>query len=171
MKLIMALTTVGYISIGLSGAVAQNTGTPGQNLLDPSLNNPPATADSPLAQDGPPDATIRLRGGSVAAGIGYVWGSGAVNYQGVDHSFSINGISVLDVGGAHIAATGIVMHLEKIADFPGQYSSFGAGVTLAGGGSAVYLKNQHGVVIKLMSKTEGLRFNLGAGGVKVKLTG
>ncbi|HEY3654357.1 MAG TPA: hypothetical protein VGL34_05150 [Steroidobacteraceae bacterium] len=34
MKLIMALTTVGYISIGLSGAVAQNTGTPGQNLLN-----------------------------------------------------------------------------------------------------------------------------------------
>jgi len=53
MRLIMALTTATYILIGLPGAVAQNAGAPGQNLLDPSLNNPPATPDQPPAQDGP----------------------------------------------------------------------------------------------------------------------
>jgi hypothetical protein len=62
------------------------------------------------------------------------------------------------------------MHLNNLTDFPGKYSALGAGVTVVGGGSAVYLKNEHGVVIKLVSKTVGLRFNLATGGVKVKLT-
>ena len=44
-----------------------------------------------------------------------------------------------------------------------------AGITVAGGGSATYLKNEHGVVIKLHSTDVGLRFNLSADGIKVKL--
>lgn len=47
------------------------------------------------------------------------------------------------------------------------YVAWGAGATIAGGGSAVYMKNEHGVVIKLVLTTVGLRFNLSANGVKV----
>jgi len=49
------------------------------------------------------------------------------------------------------------------------YTAWGAGLTLAAGGSAVYMKNEHGVVIKLLSKTTGLRFNLSGNGIKVQL--
>jgi hypothetical protein len=31
------------------------------------------------------------------------------------------------------------------------------------------MKNEHGVVIKLLSKTTGLRFNLSGSGIKVQL--
>ena len=63
------------------------------------------------------------------------------------------------------------MHTERLSDFAGTYVAWGAAVTVARGGSAAYLKNEHGVVIKLLSKTEGVRFNLSGSGVKVTLQG
>lgn len=121
------------------------------------------------ATDAAADATLKLEGGSIAAGIGYVWGHGSLTYQGVAHKFSISGVSVVDVGAAKISATGDVSHLGKLSDFEGVYTAWSAGATLGGGGSAVYMKNEQGVVIKLISSTEGLRFNLSGNGVKVKL--
>jgi hypothetical protein len=139
----------------------------GQNLVDPAV--PPSPEASTDPRDLTPDATLQLKGGSVAAGIGYVWGHGTVNYQGADHAFDIHGVSVIDVGGASIDATGVVMNLKKIEDLPGKYVAWGAGITIAGGGSAVYMKNQNGVIIKLIARTEGLRFNLSGNGVKLTL--
>jgi hypothetical protein len=116
-----------------------------------------------------PDATVRLDAGSIAAGIGYVWGHGALNYQNVERHFTISGVSVADVGAASITATGEVYHLADIKDFEGNYVAWSAGLTIGGGGSATYLKNDHGVVIKLLSTSAGLRFNLSGNGVTVKL--
>jgi hypothetical protein len=121
------------------------------------------------ATDAATDATLKLQGGSVAAGVGYVWGHGTVTYQGVDHKFNIKGVSVVDVGAAKISATGEVTHLTSLSDFAGVYTAWSAGATFVGGGSAVYMKNEHGVVIKLISTTQGLRFNLSGNGVKVQL--
>jgi len=44
-----------------------------------------------------------------------------------------------------------------------------AGAAIAGGADAIYLENQHGVVIKLSTTAIGLRFNLAAGGVNIAL--
>jgi hypothetical protein len=33
-----------------------------------------------VAEDAQPDATLTLKGGSVAAGIGYTWGNGELEY-------------------------------------------------------------------------------------------
>ena len=165
MKIPPVLVTCAALQLTAILAVAQTTNR-APNLVDPAT--PPATAEID-PRDTTPDATLQLHGGSVAAGIGYIWGHGKVSYQGSDHSFNIRGVSVVDVGGASITATGVVMHLDKLADFSGRYVAWGAGVTLASGGSAVYMKNEHGVVIKLLSSTVGLRFNLSGNGVKVTL--
>jgi hypothetical protein len=117
------------------------------------------------------DATVDLTGGSVAVGVGYVWGNGDLVYKGQKHQFKLSGVSIVDVGAAHIAASGVVYHLKNISDFDGNYTAVTAGITVAGGGSAALLKNQHGVVIKLLSTTEGLRFNLSANGIDIKLKG
>jgi hypothetical protein len=122
-------------------------------------------------RDVPIDATLTLKGGTAAAGVGIIWGSGKVTYKGSVHAFTIKGLSVLDFGGSHIDATGIVLHLDKLSDFAGQYTSFAAGATVAGGASNAYLKNEHGVVIKVISKTEGLRFTLSSGQISVKFKG
>jgi hypothetical protein len=158
MKLLPFVIAAGVLQLPNLQAAAQN----------PSNPDSPST-DMPV--DRPPDATLKPQGGSVAAGIGFVWGHGTVKYQGDDPRFSIHGVSVLDVGGAKISASGLVMHTERLSDFAGTYVAWGAGVTVARGGSAVYLKNEHGVVIKLLSKTEGVRFNLSGSGVKVTLQG
>jgi hypothetical protein len=167
MKGLIVVMLASTLMLAIAFAEDQN---PGAQLLGTGQTSPPADQDaSPPTVDAPSDATLRLQGGSFAAGIGYVWGKGTVNYQGADHKFSLSGVSVVDVGGAKITATGDVMHLSKLDDFAGTYVAWGAGITIAGGGSAVYMKNEHGVVIKLLSTTAGLRFNLSGNGIKVRL--
>jgi len=130
-----------------------------------------ALAPNALAQDAQPapDAAISLSGGAVAAGVGYVWGSGQLTFDGSPYSFKVSGLSIVDVGVAKIDAAGAVYNLKHLNDFDGTYTAFAAGATVAGGGGVAYLRNQNGVVIKLNSTSAGLRFNLSANGVTLKL--
>ena len=121
------------------------------------------------AQPAAPDAMLSLSGGAVAAGVGFVWGSGQLDYRGAPHAVKISGLSVADVGAAKIDASGSVYHLKSLDDFNGTYTAFAAGATVAGGGGVAYLKNQNGVVIKLNSTSTGLRLNLSASGVTLRV--
>jgi hypothetical protein len=123
----------------------------------------PAT-DSSVA-----DASLELSGGAVAAGIGYVWGDGSFTFAGQQHQFTMSGVTIVDVGASSISATGEVYHLKNLSDFDGNYVALSAGAAVAGGADAIYLENQHGVVIKLSTTAIGLRFNLAAGGVNIAL--
>src|SRR5215471_20818104 len=78
-----------------------------------------------------PDATVDITGGSFALGVGYIWGDGALKYQGAERAFTFSGVSVVDVGGAHIKATGDVYHLQNLQDFTGHYTIASAGMTVA----------------------------------------
>jgi hypothetical protein len=127
----------------------------------------PAPA-APVTDEAPTDATLQLKGGTFALGVGFVWGRGTLTYQGADHNFIISGFSVGALGGAKIIATGPVSHMANLSDFEGSYVAWGVGATVGSGTSAVYMKNQHGVVIKLVSHTTGLRFHVSGNGVKVK---
>jgi hypothetical protein len=121
------------------------------------------------AADAKPDATVILNGGSVAVGVGYTWGHGELTYQKTSHDFSISGVSVVDVGATGFTATGQVYKLTELSNFAGNYVAAGAGIAIAGGSTALYLKNEHGVVIKLLSTDVGLKFKLSADGVHVAL--
>lgn len=143
-------------------------------LLSTTLLSTPVLADAPqvegpVASDAQPDATVQLSEGSVAAGIGYTWGHGRLTIDDKSHKFSISGVSIGDVGVADVTAKGNVYNLRKLSDFAGNYTAVTAGVTVAGGVSATYLKNEHGVIIKLVSTNVGLSFNLSVDGVHVKL--
>jgi hypothetical protein len=130
-----------------------------------------SAADAPVAEGAIPSAYVWLSGGSVAIGIGYAWGHGTL-YNSKDqkeYKFKLSGVSVADVGGASITAEGEVYNLTKPSDLNGDYSAVTAGATVGAGGSVAYLKNNNGVVIKLHSQTEGLRFNLSANGVHITL--
>jgi len=134
---------------------------------------PPAFADdasAPAVSDSTPaDGSLELSGGAVAAGIGYQWGDGTLTFENSKHNFTVNGLSIVDVGASSISASGNVYHLKKLSDFDGNYVALSAGAAIAGGGDAVYLKNQKGVVIKLAATEIGLRFNLAASGVNIAL--
>jgi len=116
-----------------------------------------------------PDATIKLKGGSVAAGIGYSWGSGTLTYQGKEYPVSVNGLSLGKVGISGSSATGEVYHLNKIEDFNGHYNAGSAGLTIAGGASATAMKNQNGVSVVVTSTTRGADVTVAGGGVDMQL--
>ena len=95
-----------------------------------------------------PDATLQLSGGSFAAGIGFSWGSGTLTYKGKDYPVSVNGLSLGKVGITGGSATGEVYNLQRLQDFDGHYVASGPGgrgVTVAGGHTAVTMRNQNGV--------------------------
>ena len=126
-------------------------------------------AGTALAQD-KPDATLTFSGGSVAAGIGYSWGSGTLTYQGQQYPFSVEGLAVGGtVGGASVTASGNVFNLKSLDDFNGNYTAAAAGITVGGGAEGTAMQNQKSVVIKLVSTTTGITFNLSTAGVKFTL--
>ena len=124
------------------------------------------------SKEGRPDATLRLSGGSLAAGIGFSWGKGTLTYKGKDYPVSVNGLSLGKVGINSASAYGEVYNLKKLQDFNGHYHAGGAGrrgVTLASGQSATAMTNQAGVTVLLSSTQRGVDVNLGGAGVDMKL--
>jgi len=115
------------------------------------------------------DATIRISTGSVAAGIGWSWGSGTLTYKGKDHPLAVKGLSIGKVGITKNTASGEVYHLKSLKDFDGNYTAAGAGITLAGGRSAVDMTNQNGVRVRVISTNRGVDLTLGGGGVDLRL--
>ncbi len=112
--------------------------------------------------------TIKLKTTSVAAGIGYEWGSGTMTmYDGTTWTFKVKGLSIIDVGISTVEATGDVYHLVVGKDLEGTYVSGQAGATFIAGGSVSTLKNDKGVVLKLKSTQKGLKFTLAPGGLTI----
>jgi hypothetical protein len=149
MRVLMLMATLVLVSGGV--------------FADDSTNTP-VVADSAT-----PDGKVSLSATSVAAGVGWVWGNGKLQFKGKEKSFKISGLSIVDAGVASISASGEVYNLARLEDFGGNYTVASAGIALGGGAGASYLKNEHGVVIKLVETTEGLRFNLAGQGVKITL--
>ncbi len=115
------------------------------------------------------DATVRFSGGSIAAGIGWSWGKGTLTYKGKDYPISVKGLSLGKVGITGVTTSGEVLNLKKLQDFDGNYTGVGAGITLAGGRSAVTIKNQNGVRVRVISTTRGADLTIGVGGVDMKI--
>jgi len=116
-----------------------------------------------------PAGKVAIESKSVAVGIGVTWGDGKLTYQGQDHAFTVNGLSVVDVGVSKVSTTGNVYHLKKLSDFAGNYAAAEAGAALGTGKSAVAMRNQNGVVMELTSTKTGIQFTLAPKGVEVKL--
>jgi hypothetical protein len=121
------------------------------------------------AQDRGPVATLELSQGSVAAGIGFSWGSGTLTYLGRKYPVKVRALSVGEAGFTVATAKGTVFDLKKLEDFSGTYVAGGGGATVFGGGEAVIMKNQNGVVVELTTSNLGLSFKLAASGVWLTL--
>ena len=122
--------------------------------------------DQPVA-----DATLKLSGTLVAAGVGYKWGRGTLSYQGQELEFCIHGMSLGDVGAAKLTAYGVVYNLKSLDDFSGKYFAMSVGVAIARGESASLLQNERGVTIELESKVKGLRLTMAGTSLRIELQG
>jgi hypothetical protein len=116
-----------------------------------------------------PDGVIELSGGSVAAGIGFSWGSGTLIFQGKRYPLNISGFALASVGITDYTAAGNVTGLRTAQDINGVFTSVAAGATLGGGGNIAAMRNQNGVVIQMTSTTAGLSLTLAAEGVKISI--
>jgi hypothetical protein len=116
-----------------------------------------------------PDATLQLRSGAVAAGIGISWGDGILTYKGKEYRVSVNGLSLGKVGITKVTASGEVYNLKRLQDFSGNYTSANADITLAGGHSGVTMRNQNGVQVVIHATSKGVDLTIGASGVDMKL--
>src|SRR6267378_8668693 len=119
-----------------------------------------------------PEATLRLSGGSFAAGIGFSWGSGTLTYKGKDYPVKVNGLSIGKVGITGSSAYGEVFNLKHLQDFNGHYDVGGAGtrgVTVGAGKSGTLMTNQAGVIVRISSTQQGVSVNATGGGVDMQL--
>ena len=112
---------------------------------------------------------VTLESKSVAIGVGVSWGDGVLEYRGKKYPFTVDGLSVVDLGVSKVTARGDVTGLKKVEDFDGNYVAAGAGGTVGGGAAAAIMKNQNGVEMKLTATTQGVKLALAAAGVSVKL--
>jgi len=119
--------------------------------------------------DEKPDGTVSIESKSVALGVGVSWGDGKLRFKGKTHTFSIKGLSVLDLGIAKVSAQGKVYHLAKVEDFSGNYAAAEAGAAVGGGMGVITLKNQNGVVMELHSTQSGVKLTAAGEGLDIKL--
>jgi hypothetical protein len=121
------------------------------------------------AAESVPTGTIELKGGSVAAGIGYTWGHGKLVFEGREYRLKVSGLSIVHVGVSSYTATGTVYDLKKVSDIGGVYTAVSAGAAVAGGASVTAMKNDRGVTIQMVSTHSGVNFSLGPKGVTITL--
>ena len=113
--------------------------------------------------------TFTVETKSIAVGVGVSWGDGVLEYRGQKYPFSVDGLSLVDLGVSKVTAQGKVENLKQLEDFSGNYVLAGAGGAAGGGAGVAALKNQKGVEMALTATAQGVRFALPKGGISVKL--
>ena len=103
----------------------------------------------PTAADAQSTGSVRFRVASAGFIIGGGGGTGALNFKGKSYPLRVGGLSDGTVGVSSADLVGTASGLRSPQDIVGTYSGAGAGVAVAGGGSAVTLQNSKGVVLRL----------------------
>ena len=80
-----------------------------------------------------PSGKVKIESTSIAAGVGVSWGDGTLRFKGKQYQFSIEGMTLVDVGISKASAVGDVYDLKDVSQFEGTYVAGEAGFALAGG--------------------------------------
>ncbi len=129
-----------------------------------------AVATNAVAEDAKkPSGTVSIDETQFGFIIGGSTGGGVLTFNGKQHDFKIGGLSLGTVGVSKVAAEGEVYDLKDISKFEGTYTKLEASITLAGGVGGLHLKNQHGVIMRLTSRTQGVQLKIGLDGMKVSM--
>lgn len=121
------------------------------------------------AQDQKADGILTLSQGNVEAGTGYSWGKGTLSYRGRTFPVKVQGLSVSEVGVIRADAGGEVYHLPRLEDFDGNYTVTAEIRTSGNGHGVAALTNQHGVLIELVSMSQGISLRVAAEGIKLSI--
>lgn len=133
-----------------------------------ALVSAPTFAKDP-GVSGPVTGNIILEAKGAAVGVGYTWGDGILTFRGKSYPFSVNGVTVADVGFSKVSGRGRVYHLRKLSDFSGTYAAATGEATLVNGVAGQVLQNANGVQIRIDNVTRGARLQGSADGIKLEL--
>lgn len=151
--------------VSLGAVKADDMG--GEDIVVPPPAQEVVEVEEPVTA--PPPPYVSMESTSIAAGVGLSWGEGVLTFEGQRHSFSVKGMSLLDVGFAKLISEGAVENLASVADFAGNYVAVSAGAAAGVGASRIAMRNDNGVVIRLSSDVEGLALALGPEGLRISL--
>lgn len=136
----------------------------------------PALAPAASAQarhdpgaSGPVAGTIVINAQGAAVGVGYTWGDGVLRFGGRSYHFSVDGVTVADVGYSRITGRGRVYNLKRLQDFSGTYAAATGEATAGTGIGGQVLRNGNGVEIRVDQVTRGARLQGSADGIKLTL--
>lgn len=118
---------------------------------------------------GPVTGSIVLSAKGAGVGVGYTWGDGLLTFKGRKYPFSIEGVTIADVGFSRISGRGRVYHLRRLEDFSGTYAAATGEATLVNGVAGQILQNANGVQIRIDNVTRGARLQGSADGIKLTL--
>ena len=134
-----------------------------------TLATPGLAAAGDPGQRGPASGTIDMTAKGAAVGVGYTWGDGVLRFQGKRYAFSVNGVTVADIGFSTVRGHGRVYNLKRVEDFSGTYAAATGEATLVRGLSGQVLRNGNGVEIRVDSTTRGARLQGSADGITLTL--
>ena len=112
---------------------------------------------------------VTLESKSIAVGVGVSWGDGVLEYRGKKYPFTVEGLSVRDLGVAKVSAQGTVTNLKKLEDLNGNYVLAATGGAVGGGAGVAALENQNGVEMALTATGQDVKLSIAQGGVAFKL--
>jgi hypothetical protein len=117
----------------------------------------------------PPSGTIHLEEWQFMAILSGDFGHGTLAYNDKIYKFKMKGMGALGYGVQKLSGVGHVYHLNNIAEFPGSYSEARAGLTVAKGVGALYIRNDNDVVIELKTHAEGVALSVGVSGITIEM--
>jgi hypothetical protein len=112
-------------------------------------------------------AVIFTKGGLI---VGVGGGQGVLTLRGRHYPFTVSGMSVgATIGASTTKFVGRALNLKGPGSIEGNYSAFGAGGAVAGGGGGVQLQNSNGVILQLSGPKVGLELSAAVAGVTIRL--
>jgi outer membrane protein OmpA-like peptidoglycan-associated protein len=145
---------------------------PSTRILSGALGLALVLGSAAYAATEPATSEAEFTFNSVGVGVGFNWGEGKLTYKdGRKVPFKVNryGYKILDVGLFTTSPSGTVYNLEDPEDFGGLYTAIQGSAALIGGGTALRLQNENGVVVHLTGVAWGLGATLATEGFEVEL--
>ncbi len=116
-----------------------------------------------------PSGKISIESNSIALAVGVSWGDGLLKFKGKGQLFTVDGLTLVDIGIAKARVVGEVYNLDDISQFEGTYLAGEAGFVLVGGIGGISMRNKNGVILHLRGDSEEALLQLSRGGIRIKL--
>ena len=113
--------------------------------------------------------SVRFRVTRAGFIVGAGGGTGVLVFHGKSYPLSVGGLSVGMIGAASADVVGRAYNLRRAQDIVGTYTAVGAGVAIAGGGTAARLQNANGVVMEVRGRQVGFEASLNLSGMSVSM--